>query len=333
MFKHRFAVRKEGEEGGEGGGGGAGGAGVLADAAARAAAAKGGENAVKPEDARAYLTNFAPDPALLTGMQDPDVLAYHGRVKTFTEKAIADAVAAATAKPFERPEWLPEAFYDAKGKAPKLEPLAKAWKDTRAELDRLKGAGGKIPAKPEEYTLERPANLPAHILKDPANDADLKVLREVAHAAGMPQAMFEKFATGFFTKAGEMIAPPIDPVEEIKKLGENGPQVADTVFAWLDGKVADGTLSKDELAEVVATGSTATGMRALNKLREASGGAPIPLGTPVGANSYTQEELYAMVGTEKYQKDPAERARVDKLFEQHFGTQAAGTSAAGVGVR
>lgn len=249
------------------------------------------------------------------------------------EAKAAREASEAAAKAGQRPDYLPEQFWDPAAKAPRTDSLVKAWKDTATELKALKGAKGAPPAKAEDYAFERPKDLPAHLLQDPANDADLKVIREAAHAAKLTQAQFEALASSYFAKAAEIVQPPIDPIEEIKKLGENGTQVADTVFAWIDGLRAGEVLSQAEVDEIVSLGSTADGMRALNKLREHAGGQPIPVGAPVGASSYTADELYAMVGTKEYHNNPTERARIDKLFENHFGSAPAGSSMAGVGVR
>lgn len=52
----------------------------------------GGGGDVKPEDARAFLTNFGHSPDALKGMADPDVVKLHGTVHGNHQKAIEDAV-------------------------------------------------------------------------------------------------------------------------------------------------------------------------------------------------------------------------------------------------
>lgn len=49
-------------------------------------------------DAKAYLTNFVPDPKILDSMPEPDLIAYHGRVKGFTDKALEEAAKASAGK-------------------------------------------------------------------------------------------------------------------------------------------------------------------------------------------------------------------------------------------
>lgn len=54
--------------------------------------------AVTAADAKTYLTNFVPDPKALDSMPEPDLLAYHGKVKGFTDKALAEATKANAGK-------------------------------------------------------------------------------------------------------------------------------------------------------------------------------------------------------------------------------------------
>lgn len=335
MFKIRPYLKapdQGGSDGGGGGGGGQGGAsqgGALASAAAKAAAANGG---VKIEDARSYLSNYAHDPQIVAGIKDEDVLTWHGRVRGNIDKATAEALAAARKAEGERPDWLPEQFWDPETKTTRRDALVKSWKDTSTELKKLKGDPPKgVPAKAEEYAYQRPGDLPAHIAADPDSE-DVKVLRECAFECGLSQEQFAKFTTGYFQKAAALVGAPPDAKAELAKLGPNGEKVADTVYGWGKGLVAQGVLTEEEMNEIVIQGGTAVGLRALNKIRESMGGEQIPVTQTESSGLPSEQELYAMVASEKYQTDPAERARVDALFDKRFGTHAAGSSQSGLGM-
>ena len=65
-------------------------------------------------------------------------------------------------------------------------------------------------------------------------------------------------------------------------------------------------------------GGTASGMRAVMKMREAyEGRIPVESAPVEGAPS--KDELYAMVGDPKYKTDPAFRQKVEKMFQQYAG--------------
>ena len=66
-------------------------------------------------------------------------------------------------------------------------------------------------------------------------------------------------------------------------------------------------------------GGTARGLNALTKLRETyEGRVPVESVQMEGAPS--KDELYEMVGRPEYKTDPAYRRKVEKLFQQTFGS-------------
>ena len=70
-----------------------------------------------------------------------------------------------------------------------------------------------------------------------------------------------------------------------------------------------GILNNTELKKILA---------ALEKVRSSYEGR-IPVETAPVDGAPSKEELYAMVGDEKYQTDPVYRAKVEKAFSQNFG--------------
>lgn len=331
MFKNRFQYRAPEDDGG-GGGGDTGNKGAL-DSRRSSSGKDDNAPAVKPDDARQFLADYF-EPDALKGMADDAVVATHGRYKGATEKQINAALAASALKLDQRPDWLPENLYDPATKGVKLEALVKSWKDTRSEYDKLKGAqSGKVPEKPDGYAFERPKDLPAHILADPAKDESLKLLRETAHEAGLTQEQFAKMATGYYARASKLLPAPVDPKAEIAKLGANGEKVADTVITWLEGFETSGLLSGPEVDALVLQGATADGIRGLNKLREHFGGQQIPV-TASTDTLPSKDELYRLVADDRYtgkngKGDPAFRAKVSEQFQRVFGTAPAGSSEGG----
>lgn len=325
-MKHVFTRYLAPEPGAAGGGGDPGG--LLAAQAARDEAARlAAQGSATAADARTYLTNYVADPKGLDTMPEPDLLKFHQRVRDFNDKAVTDAVTKAAGKLDKRPEFVPEQFYDEKGKTINLEAAFKSLSDTRQELKKLKGdpKAGTVPKDANGYQYTPPKDLPAHIASDP-NDDSIKLLRNIAFKAQLTQDQFNTLTEDYLRGSAELLPAPPDEKAELAKLGANGPKLVETVVGWGKGMVASGLLSKDEFEEVFVMGSSAAGVRALNKIREAMGGQPIPSTSAGGEALPSITEAYALVGTEKYKKDPVERARVTKIFEQLFG---AGSSPTG----
>lgn len=246
----------------------------------------------------------------------------------------AAAAAKANGKP-TRPEDVPEQFWDVEKGELKTTALVKSWKDTRSELDKAKKAGSpKALEKAEDYKFNIPNGSdgkPIPLQVEP-NDQAVKLAQTAAHAAGISQDQFDKFMGAFITGAAPLMPQPVDLEKEKASLGANADAVIAAVHAWGQNLVDTGLWSKDEFQEIIYMGSTAVGIRALNKLREQTGEKPIPLDAVVSDSLPSKEELYSMVNDPKYQNDPAFRAKVDEDFRKVFGTQAAGTSERGLGV-
>lgn len=232
-------------------------------------------------------------------------------------------------------EGIPEQFIDPKTGEIKSDQLVKSWKDTRKALEQKRG---NVPKDPSEYKFEPTEELSKlSYAKDiTEDDPAIEMFKGIAHALGLDNKQFNQGIEMFLTGAKDFV-PDIDPIsieDEKKKLGAGADAVLKTVYNWGDALRESGIWSDDEFEEIVIMGSTATGMSALNKLREHYGGEKlIPLPPGASGDLPSKEELYAAVASEKYEKDPAYRAKIDQQFKDVFGTDPAGTSERGLGVK
>jgi hypothetical protein len=187
----------------------------------------------------------------------------------------------------QRPDWLPENFWDAEKGAPRLEPLAKSWRDMRATVSR---GEHKPPETAEAYTLPEVEGLPAGVIGG-EKDTLWPEVRSAAHAAGVTQKQLAAIAQPFLAAvAAQMKAAgttPADPEAErqamrrageteLAKLGPNGAAMVRNVGGWLAGLETRGMFSKDEVQALRGI-SNAEGIRALGKLAELAGEKPIPV--------------------------------------------------------
>ncbi len=252
-------------------------------------------------------------------------------------KAAKEAEAAKNSGKTQRPDNVPEQFWDAEKGAVKNDAVIKSWQDTRAELKAAKEAAkgsGKAPEKAEDYKFTMPVGsdgkpVPVEI-KD--NDPAMGIARAAAHKANISQEQFNTFMSEFITGSVPHLPAPVDHEAEKAKLGPNADAIVHATLAWVDGFVTTGMLSKDERDELVFMGSSAVGIRALNKIRESTGEKSIPLDGAVQEGLPSKAELYAMVADPKYQNDEAFRQNTDAMFVKVFGTHPAGTSERGMGV-
>lgn len=240
---------------------------------------------------------------------------------------------------------LPDQFWDAENSQPRTDAMLKSFMDTKSSYDRLANEKKEleqklqqgqqqstegVPEKPEEYKFEKPEGVTREI---PDDDPLLSTFRQIAHDNGIPQDQFQKMAGQYLAKVEETVGPPLDLNAEREKLGPNADTILHENARWVDSLVDSGTLSQDEKDELLSLGETATGVKALNKIRQSMGEKPIPMEGAQMSELPSKQEWYAMVGSEKYAQDPGYREYVDNLGKKLFGTGPAGSSEAGLGVR
>lgn len=231
-----------------------------------------------------------------------------------------------------RPDWLPENFWDGKTNAPNIEALAKAFKDTKSDYDRLKAAGSsKAPAKPEDYTFELKDI--DHVKAPSSDDPGLQLWRGIAHKHGLTQAQAQGIAAEMMAGAVEFVPQPLNLEAERESLGKNGQAMIDGVYHWAQGLKTRGILNDGEEAELLDLGKSAKGIRVLAKLRELSGEQPFAMTHVIGDGELpTPEEWQIKFGEAVAKGDHAAIAKLEKQGAQLFGTDPSGSSQRNLGV-
>jgi hypothetical protein len=195
---------------------------------------------------------------------------------------------ATTATTAERPDGIPDSYWDAEAKALKVDPVALA-KDLkeRDELKTFKAAEDvkalSRPQKPDDYKIELPPDFkpPAGVeFKFDMADPLLAQARAEAHAQGMSQAGFSKML-GLYAaaKVGEEAQIEAARTAEQAKLGANAGARVDAVLNFLKG--ADPTPDKRDAAALAAGLVTARQVEAWERL--------ITRITSQGAASFSQQ--------------------------------------------
>lgn len=206
--------------------------------------------------------------------------------------------------PIERPEWLPENFWNAdKGEA-NYESMAKSWSDMRKLV-----STGKHKA-PADGKYDMSALGP-----DAENNPLASTVVDWAKEHGVSQAGFDDLVNKLKAKTGELNeANAIDTQAELKALGPNANAVIDGMVNWARGLVQKGIWGADDFEEFKVMGGTANGIRALMKLRESYEGR-IPVEVAPNENAPSKDDLYQMVADPRYKTDAAYRQKVEKMFQ------------------
>tara|TARA_R110002153_G_scaffold141389_1_gene292401 strand:+ start:3907 stop:4707 length:801 start_codon:yes stop_codon:yes gene_type:complete len=211
---------------------------------------------------------------------------------------------------FERPDWYPDKFWNDDD-GPDLENLAKSYNELQKKFSQ-----GKHKA-PDEYDEKvfTDANIPE-------DDELYNSYKGWAKDNGISQDAFDQLASKFIElSAGEAEAAEVSFKEEHAKLGPNADATIKSMTDWASGLVRKGVWSEGDFEEFRIMGGTAQGLKALQKVRSYYGDRPIPVDVGPVDGAPSKEELNSMVGKPEYQTDPAYRAKVEKMFEQVYGTQ------------
>ena len=214
----------------------------------------------------------------------------------------------------DRPEWLPEKFYDPK-KGAKYEDLAKSY----GELEKQFRAGKHKAPEDGNYDIKLFAEKG---VKD--DDPALAAYKGWAKEYGISQQAFDALAGTVLGMAGENAEQSVVNLdEERKSLGPNADAIIKGMADWGRGLVRKGVWSKEDYDEFRVFAGTAGGIKAAMKLREAYEGRIPDMRAVPTESGMSEDDLKSMVADPRYAKDPAYRAKVERAFEQFYGDKAA----------
>lgn len=208
----------------------------------------------------------------------------------------------------EIPEGLPERFL--KDGKPDFANLTKSY----VELDRqfkTKTEDLKEQLKAEMFK-DRPAEAKDYKIPD-GLDGEAPILgwwAEQAHTMGLSQKQYDEGIAKFI----EHVGGSIDPSQEIAKLGENGQARVDAVDAWVTKTFTE----PDELKAILLLGSTASGVKVLERLM----GAKVPTmdDDSVVEAGLTADDLRKMQGDPRYwdatKRDPAFVKKIEEGWQK-----------------
>lgn len=265
------------------------------------------EEAIEPstteetQEATGLLDNATPEEEVSTDPKETEI-----------EHRPADEVKAAEEAedddgPLERPEWWPENFWKEDGAEPDLEGIAKSWMDLRKQISQ-----GKHKA-PEDGNYDTEA-----FGETPEDDPIRNHVMNWAKENSISQAALDSLVSEVVgMNQQEAETAKINLEEEKKQLGPNADARINGIAKWGGSLVQKGVLSKEDFEEFKFMAGTAQGISVIEKIRQSYEGR-LPVETVPVEGAPSKEELYAMVGDERYKTDPVYRAKVEKAFAQNF---------------
>lgn len=255
----------------------------------------------------------------------------------------------------QRPDYIPEKFWDAEKGEARIEGLAKSYGELEKRNSGLRQAHraefeaevfGKRPEKAEGYEVKAPAEaIDGLVILDKfepgmqfeegktyfapdMSDPLWGEVREIAHRAGLSQDEFSAKVLPLIARVAGVRVPTAEEREAanrefVRGLGENGDIRADHLRGWVRGQIGP-----DRAEALLGTVSSRAAVEALEELMVASGGARFS-STAAGAAAarQTEEELRTMMRDPRYQTDAAFQKEVTAGWQRLYGGRDAGVPA------
>lgn len=214
--------------------------------------------------------------------------------------------------PYERPDWMPEKFWDDDG--PDLEKMAESYNNLEKQFSQGKHKAPQDGKYDTEFLGDSVAQ----------DDQLLTFFTGWAKDNGISQAAFESLA-GQVVEMGQSSAEEetTSLAQEKKMLGDNADEIIKSNLTWADGLLNKGIISKDELNEIDIWGGTAVGARLLQKVRAMTGeNVTIPTTTAYSAEKEGEDDfksrINGMMADPRYGTDPSYTRAVEKEFEDRY---------------
>jgi uncharacterized protein YnzC (UPF0291/DUF896 family) len=240
----------------------------------------------------------------------------------------------------ERPDYIPEKFWDGEKKSPRVEDLAKSYVKLEGERGKFKETlTAEInterlrarPEKPDGYKVAVPETIKDVVILDKPPGEDFKpeagkhyaVIKpgsslmknaaELAHKYGVPQAEFSGLVADLAREIG-FKPPTAEEAQAAKqaiysKLGEQGEQRVAHI-----GRQLAALVGAQHAAAMDATVESPAQIEAIEALLEKAGQAKLSPGTATVAPGLTEKELQKIQGESDYWTNPDKQAKVRAGF-------------------
>ncbi len=237
----------------------------------------------------------------------PEPISPSGEPPVVTQPA-AQPEAPAAASQTERPDWLPEAFWDSEGKAIKAA-------DFKTHIDELAAfkAGedsrrAAAPETPEGYQLKLPEGLDLGegvTFQPDEADPMFAFGRSVAHDLGLDQAGFEKLVGSYAQmQVAKARADQAVFQQQVEQLGPKGADRQKAVETWVNAK-----LGPDAAVLFAGISKFKVGIETLEKVMRLASGGGGPGFTQAGREGPGKDKIEGWADMSAAEKMAAARRR------------------------
>ncbi len=230
---------------------------------------------------------------------------------------------------FEKPEDLPNEFWDPENGTYKADEILKAYK---AEQQKALGLRQKLSKGFQNVPQEMTAYQVDAEDFEINDEGELNAFREIAFNNKLTQEQFNGLIRDLHKYTSQLSDGDNSPEDrqqyaeqmfqqEMSKLGEDAPKIITNLRSWGRSMVQQGVMSEDDYKTFLDMPVTAEQVQILNKLRYASGYIKdIPVNSIGVSSGPSREEIDKILASPEYDRgDPVLVKKVQDYFKQVYG--------------
>jgi hypothetical protein len=209
----------------------------------------------------------------------------------------------------ERPEDVPEQFWNAEKGEIATDKLMQSYRDLRAKMDSGKH---KVP-KDGNYTFDALSEVPQ-------DDEALAAFTEIARDEGLSQSAAERLVGLYMEQQGIVgEEQKYQRSEEMARLGRNGDKIVASTDAWLSKMQGSGVISERELEAMADASTSADVVLALNKIRRSYNELDVPSFVNPQSDAPDMVTITSMMADSKYGNDRDYTRKVERMVYEMNG--------------
>jgi hypothetical protein len=224
------------------------------------------------------------------------------------DQITTDRPAAETAA--QRPDDVPEQFWDAEKGELAADKLLHSYRELRAKMD----SGKHKAPKDGNYSLE---DVGVEIAPD---DEALTAFNAMARDMKLSQGDYEQLVRFYIDQQGIVAdQQQYQRSQELQRLGRNGDKIIASTDAWLQRLQTSGVISSGELEALADASTSADVVIALNKIRRSYNERDVPSVVVEDAGGADMVTVQSMMADARYGKDRDYTRKVERLVYEMNG--------------
>jgi hypothetical protein len=239
----------------------------------------------------------------------------------------------------QRPEYIPENFWNQEKGEVNLEGMAKSYAEMRKAFNEKNNdkPGETIEEYMTDAYFDDDGKFKSETMEIMKDDPGLNAAFQAAKDAGLGVKQTHEFINKFIDGMKDFMPQPVDIQTELSKLGNNAEKLVTGLKTWIDGMQTNGDIDAEVHSAMLELGKTAAGIKALDVLRQKTGEMTLPIGEALSGTTHMSLKDWYSATYETHAESGESRAafrdRMHELGKKLIGKGHGTYDGSGYGVR